>query len=164
MRSVALAFLRCLSAAAAVSAALRAQDATTSLPPITVYSPSVANQSPAGTFAMPVSALHYEPLVDIEPRNMAEAQSDVTIRGDTFENTGLQVGALSISDPQTGHYLMELPIAPSMLGAPEILTGASQAIETMNSMAGAVAYGWRPVSTVGFASAALGTDGLDREE
>ena len=74
-----------------------------------VYSPSVANQEPAGTFAMPVSALRYEPLVDIEPRNMAEAQSDVTIRGDTFENTGLQVGALSIFDPQTGHYLTELP-------------------------------------------------------
>ena len=49
---------------------------------------------------------------------MAEAQSDVTIRGDTFENTGLQVGALSIFDPQTGHYLMELPVAPAMLGAP----------------------------------------------
>src|SRR5476651_1456434 len=107
--------------------------AVTSLDAVTVFSPSVANQAPAGTFAMPVSALRYEPLVDIEPRNMAEAQSDVTIRGDTFENTGLQVGALSIFDPQTGHYLMELPIAPVMtLGAPSI-TGAEQATESMNS-------------------------------
>ena len=164
MRSVALAFLRCVTVAAAVSAALRAQEATTSLPAITVYSPSVANQSPAGTFAMPVSALHYEPLVDIEPRNMAEAQSDITIRGDTFENTGMQIGALSISDPQTGHYLTELPIAPAMLGAPEILTGASHAIETMNSMAGAVAYDWRPITGAGFVSGAFGNDGLNREE
>ncbi len=141
-----------------------AQDDATSLPAVMVYSPSVANQSPAGTFAMPVSALHFEPLVDIEPRNMAEAQSDVTIRGDTFENTGMQIGALSIFDPQTGHYLTELPIAPAMLGAPEILTGAPHAVETMNSMGGAVAYAWRPIATEGFASVAVGDDGLSREE
>jgi hypothetical protein len=129
-----------------------------------VYSPSVANQSPAGTFAMPVSALRYEPLMDIEPRNMAEAQADVTIRGDTFENTGMQIGALSIFDPQTGHYLMEIPAAPAMLGAPEALTGADHAIETMNSTGGAVAYGWRPVSSAGFATGSVGDDGLAREE
>jgi hypothetical protein len=151
-------------ALAGAGALLRAQDAATSLPAVTVYSPSVANQSPAGTFAMPVSALRYEPLVDIEPRNMAEAQADVTIRGDTFENTGLQLGALSIFDPQTGHYLMELPVAPAMLGAPEALTGAGHATETMNSTGGAVAYGWRPIGNAGFATGSIGTDGLAREE
>jgi vitamin B12 transporter len=156
---------RALAAACvlATCAAARAQVADT-LPQVTVYSPSVANQSPAGTFAMPVSALRYEPLVDIEPRNMAEAQSDVTIRGDTFENTGLEIGALSIFDPQTGHYLMELPVAPTMLGAPRVLTGADHAGESMNSTGGSVAYDWRPVLGAGFASAALGNDGLDREE
>jgi outer membrane receptor protein involved in Fe transport len=152
-----------LSPLALCAPLLRAQE-TTSMPQVTVYSPSVANQAPAGTFAMPVSALRYEPLVDIEPRNMAEAQADVTIRGDTFENTGLNVGALSIFDPQTGHYLMELPVAPIMLGAPEVLTGADHATETMNSTGGAVAYGWRPVGDAGFVSGALGNDGLERVE
>src|ERR1700685_3042554 len=161
MRPVVAAFHVFVAALAVASGPLRAQDAATSLPAITVYSPSVANQAPAGTFAMPVSALRYEPLVDIEPRNMAEAQSDVTIRGDTFENTGVEIGALSIFDPQTGHYLMELPIAPSMLGAPDILTGAAHAIDTMNSTGGAVSYDWRPITAAGFASAALGDDGLD---
>jgi vitamin B12 transporter len=156
--------VRWLAALAAATTLLRAQDAATSLPAVTVYSPSVANQSPAGAFAMPVSALRYEPLVDNEPRNMAEAQSDVTIRGDTFENTGLQVGALSIFDPQTGHYLMELPVAPAMLGAPEILTGAGHAIETMNSTGGAVAYGWRQIANAGFITGSAGNDGLAREE
>ena len=151
------------AALALCASALRAQNATT-LPAVIVYSPSVANQSPAGTFAMPVSALRFDPLVDIEPRNMAEAQSDVTIRGDTFENTGLEVGALAISDPQTGHYLMELPVAPVMLGAPLVLTGAEHAEDSMNSTGGSVAYSWRPVSTTGFASGALGDYGLNREE
>ncbi len=151
-------------AALAAAALGRAQEPATDLPAVTVYSPSVANQSPAGTFAMPVSALRYEPLVDIEPRNMAEAQSDVTIRGDTFENTGLQLGALSIFDPQTGHYLMELPVAPAMLGTPQVLTGVPQATETMNSTGGAVAYGWRPIAGTGFANTSVGNDGLTREE
>jgi hypothetical protein len=163
MKPALAAWIRVLPALAFLSPA-RAQVAATSLPAVTVYSPSVANQSPAGTFTMPVSALRYEPLVDIEPRNMAEAQSDVTIRGDTFENTGLKVGALSLFDPQTGHYLMELPVAPAMLGAPGILTGEELAAGTMNATGGAVDYGWRPVGNSGFASAAAGNDGLEREE
>ncbi len=135
-----------------------------SLPVVTVYSPSIANQAPAGTFAMPVSSLRYDPLVDIEPRNMAEAQADVTIQGDTFENTGLQVGALSIFDPQTGHYLMELPVAPVMLGAPEVLTGEPFAASSMNATGGGLAYNWKAVGTGGFAAGAIGDDGLQREE
>jgi hypothetical protein len=151
------------SVLALCAAAARAQS-DNSLPAVIVNSPSVANQAPAAAFAMPVSALRYDPLVDIEPRNMAEAQADVTIRGDTFENTGLQVGALSIFDPQTGHYLMELPIAPEMLGAPEVETGAAFATDSMNSTGGGIAYDWKPVRTGGFASGAIGNDGLEREE
>ena len=84
--------------------------AATTLPGITVTADSVANLSPAGTFAMPVTALRYEPRLDLQGRNLAEAQADVTLRGGTFETTGLRVGTLSIGDPQTGHYVTELPL------------------------------------------------------
>ncbi len=141
-----------------------AQSAIVSLPEVTVYSPRVANQSPVGTFAMPVSALRYEPRVDLQARNLAEAQADVTIRGGIFENTGFRLGAVSLLDPQTGHYLAEMPVAPAMLGAPEILTGADQATGTINSTVGAVDYGWRPVRTAGAASIGAGQYGLQREE
>lgn len=153
-----------LSCVCATVFSLRAQTAVVSLPGVTVYSPRVANQSPTATFAMPVSALRYEPQVDVEARNLAEGQADVTIRGGIFENTGFRVGAVSQLDPQTGHYLAEIPVAPAMLGAPEIFTGAAQAIETINSTVGAVAYSWRPVRTAGAASAAIGEYGLRRAE
>ncbi|HEY1792818.1 MAG TPA: TonB-dependent receptor [Opitutaceae bacterium] len=146
-----------------LACAARAQ-ATDMMPTVTVNSPSVANQAPAGNFAMPVSGLRYDPLVDIEARNMAEAQADVTIRGDTFESTGLQVGALSILDPQTGHYLMELPVAPAMLSPPAILTGTDFATYAMDATGGAVQYGWRTIANSGFASAAAGDDGFSHEE
>lgn len=134
------------------------------LPPVTVYSPRVANQAPAATIAMPVSALRYEPLVDIHGRNLAEAQADVTIRGGIFENTGFQLGALSLGDPQTGHYFAEIPVAPAMLSAPTILTGAALAEGALNATAGSVAYEWRPIRMAGAASAAAGEDGFWRGE
>src|SRR5690349_12581696 len=114
MKTSVSAVLLCLALSAS------AQTGVVSLPEVTIYSPRVANQSPAATFAMPVSALRYEPRVDIQGRNLAEAQADVTIRGGIFENTGFRLGGATLVDPQTGHYFVEIPVAPAMLGAPEI--------------------------------------------
>ena len=147
-----------------VVAPLCAQIIPVTLPEILVYSPRVANQSPTGTFATPVSSLRYEPQVDVQARNLTEAQADITIRGGIFENTGFKVGAVSVFDPQTGHYYADLPIAPAMLSAPRVLTGTEQAMATSASTVGAVAYGWRPVQTGGAVAVAAGTDGLNREE
>jgi outer membrane receptor protein involved in Fe transport len=153
-----------ISAALVLGASLRAQEGTVSLPPFSVYSSTVANQGPAGAFTMPVSALRFEPLVDLESRNVAEAQSDVTIQGDIFENTGLEIGALSLFDPQTGHYLEEFPIAPAMLTAPQVVTGADEGLTSINSTVGSLAYDWRPIRNAGQASAAVGNGGLNTEE
>ncbi len=119
------------------------------LPQVTVYSPRVANQSPVAAIAMPVSALRFEPRLDLQGRNLVEGQADVTIRGGIFENTAFRIGALTVTDPQTGHYFAELPIAPAMLGAPEILTGTDLTLSTSNATVGGVAYGWRPIRTGG---------------
>lgn len=138
--------------------------APASLPEVTVYSPRVANQAPASTFAMPVSALRYEPRVDIHARNLSESQADITIRGAIFENTGFQLGALTLGDPQTGHYFAEIPVAPAMLSAPTVLTGADQAQGATNATSGTIAYGWRPIRTAGAVSAGFGENSLVRGE
>ena len=97
-----------------LAAPLCAQVAPVSLPELLVYSPRIANQSPAGTFATPVSSLRFEPQVDVQARNLTEAQADVTIRGGIFENTGFKFGAVSVIDPQTGHYSADAAVAPAM--------------------------------------------------
>ena len=145
------------------SGAARAQGAE-SLPSVTVYSTRVANQSSAVAFAMPVSALRYEPRVDIQGRNLAESQADITIRGGIFENTGFQLGAVTLSDPQTGHYLAELPVAPGMLGAPRVVTGVDLALGATNATVGAITYAWRPIRTAGASTVAMGEDNLRRAE
>ncbi|HEY0947445.1 MAG TPA: TonB-dependent receptor, partial [Opitutaceae bacterium] len=134
------------------------------LAPFTVASPRVANQEPAGTFTMPVSALRFEPRVDVQARNFAEGQADVAIRGGIFENTGFRVGALPLYDPQTGHYFAEIPVSAAMLGAPQVLTGADQARGGWNATAGSIAYGWRPVRTGGLVALSAGEYDSHREE
>jgi len=137
---------------------------TVELSEMVIHSPRIANQAPVSTFAMPVSALRYEPLVDVQGRNMAEGQADVSIRGSTFENTGFRIGTLTILDPQTGHYFAEIPVPPVMLGAPDILTGAANALGSMNVNVGTIAYAWQPIVTRGQLSLGIGEGNLNRQE
>ncbi len=141
-----------------------AQSTPVELPQLSVNSPRVALQEPVGTFAMPVSALRFEPLVDVQSRNMAEGQADIAIRGGIFENTGFKVGALSLYDPQTGHYFAEIPVSPAMLSVPEILVGAANAARGWNANAGTIAYQWKPVRTSGQVTAAVGEFATRRGE
>jgi hypothetical protein len=119
------------------------------LPALTVMGQETANQRPVTTFETPLSNLDFDPRVDFQSRNMAEAQGDISIRGGTFENTGVQVGSATLLDPQTGHYTTELPIAPEMLSEPKILTGADNALRGFNSNTGTVSYSWSKITPGG---------------
>lgn len=130
------------------------------LPTVAVTSTRVANQYPAGTLAMPVSGLRFEPRVDVQSRNLAEAQADVAVRGGHFENTGIKLGSINLMDPQTGHYLTELPVSPEMLVIHGVVTGARNAADGFNAGAGTIAYGWRPTTAGGRVSAGVGEDGF----
>jgi vitamin B12 transporter len=133
------------------------------LPAFAVTSARVANPAPAGTAAMPVTSLRYEPAVDVQSRNQAEQQADVVLRGGIFENTGFKVGGIALYDPQTGHYLAEIPVAPAMLTSPEILFGARNAVGGFNAGVGTIAYGWRAIENRGELSAAAGDHGFNRQ-
>jgi len=143
--------------------AARADEPAYVLPKVATYSAQVANQTPGATFAMPVSGLRFEPRVDVQARNLAEGQSDVAIRGGVFENTGFKLGAVSLYDPQTGHYFTEIPVAPAMLLSPRVLTGVDNAATGFNASVGTVAYGWRPIEQRGEAAVAFGDYATNRQ-
>ena len=139
-----------LSLISTVSAGAAVHDpAPIALPLMAVLSDRVANQQATGTFTMPVTLLRFEPGVDVQERNLVEGQADIAIRGGTFENTGFAVCGLTLYDPQTGHYSAEIPLAPALLTAPTVLTGADHARLGWNATAGTVAYRWAPVRTGG---------------
>jgi len=151
------------AAAVLVGAGLGAQPAL-DLPAVVVHSPRIANQAPVTTFATPVSALRYEPAVDVQTRSMAEGQADISIQGGIFENTGMQIGGLTLLDPQTGHYVAEVPVPPTMLGAPEVRTGAVNALGSMNVNVGSVGHAWREISPAGLLALGAGQHGFMRQE
>lgn len=122
---------------------------TQTLPTLYIDGQQTANSLPATTYESPVSNLEFEPRVDLQSRNMAEAQGDVTIRGGIFENTGFRVGSATLLDPQTGHYFAELPIAPEMLSRPAVQTGSENALYGFNSTVGTISYGWSRIADGG---------------
>ncbi len=124
-------------------------ESTQTLPTLYVDAQQTANVRPVTTYESPVSNLEFEPRVDLQSRNMAEAQGDITIRGSIFENTGFRVGSATLIDPQTGHYSAELPIAPEMLTRPDILIGADNALYGFNSTVGTISYGWSKIADGG---------------
>lgn len=131
------------------------------LPTLVLQSQETANERSAATYTTPVSNLEFDPRLDLQSRNMAEAQGDITIRGGIFENTGIRVGSATLIDPQTGHYFAELPIAPEMLEPYEVLTGAENALYGFNSTVGTISYGWWKIANGGSATAGAGDHNLN---
>ncbi len=107
---------------------------------ITVVGRRVANEFPASTYDSVATLLRYDPQLDLQSRGLAESQADISVRGGLFENTGFKVGAVTMFDPQTGHYFADLPIDPGAMSAPEILTGIDNSIHGFNSAIATINY------------------------
>jgi hypothetical protein len=130
---------------------------------ITVRADRIANTRPAGSYASPVTVLRYDPLTEIQSRGIAEGQSDVTIRGGVFENTGFKVGAVTVMDPQTGHYVAGLGVDPALMSAPIIHKGIDNAVEGFNSAIGTIAYRIRPLDDGGLISLGAGSHSMNSQ-
>ena len=128
---------------------------------ITVSAQRIANTRPAGTYSSVATTLRFDPLTELQSRGLAEGQSDVTVRGGVFENTGFKLGAVTVMDPQTGHYVAELPVDPALLSTPAILQGIDGAIEGFNSAIATVAYAIRPVAGGGEITVGVGNENLN---
>jgi len=136
-------------------------DSATEIAEITVKARRVANLRPAGTFAAPATTLRYDPLTELQSRGLAEGQSDVTVRGGIFENTGFKLGSVTVMDPQTGHYFAELPIDPTSMSDHEVVKGIDNAIAGFNSNIATVSYGLRAIADGGYVLLGLGSDNLN---
>ncbi|MDH5454861.1 MAG: TonB-dependent receptor [Gammaproteobacteria bacterium] len=142
--------------------ALAADDALPSdeISEITVNAKRVANSRPAGSYASPATLLRFDPLTELQSRGLAEGQSDVTVRGGVFENTGFKLGAVTVMDPQTGHYVAELAVDPAFLSVPAIYKGIDNAVEGFNSAIATVSYAYRPIERGGSVALGGGSDSL----
>ena len=145
-----------------------AEDATEeiddTLSEITVKATRVVNDSPASSYATAATALRFDPLTELQSRGLAEGQSDVTVRGGLFENTGFMLGAVTVMDPQTGHYAAGLPVDPAIMTVPAIYKGIDGAVTGFNSTVATVSYGFARVTGGGTISLGAGSDNLNHQQ
>jgi vitamin B12 transporter len=82
--------------------------------------------------------LRYLPGVEAQSRGPMGAQSDIVIRGGTFQQVLVIIDGLRLNDPNSGHFAAYFPIAPAEIDRVEILKGASSAIYGSEAVGGVV--------------------------
>ena len=76
--------------------------------------------------------------VDIRRRGNDDIQSDLYIRGGSFDQTLLLINGIKVEDSQTGHHQMNLSVPTNLIDKIEILKGPGSRIFGMNAFNGAV--------------------------
>ena len=72
--------------------------------------------------------LEYAVNIDLRQRGIDGIQSDVSIRGGSFEQVLILINGIKINDPQTGHHSMNIPVSIQQIEKIEILTGGGTRI------------------------------------
>ncbi len=82
--------------------------------------------------------LRYLPGVEMQMRGPMGSQSDIVIRGGTFQQVLILLDGVRINDPNTGHFSSYTPVVPAEIERIEVLKGASSAIYGSEAVGGVV--------------------------
>jgi vitamin B12 transporter len=82
--------------------------------------------------------IRYIPGVEVQSRGPMGAQSNITIRGGTFQQVLIILDGIRLNDPLTGHFNSYIPIAPSEIERIEVLKGASSAVYGTEAVGGVI--------------------------
>ncbi len=85
------------------------------------------------------------PGVDIRSRGPENVQADVLLRGGTFDQAAVLLDGVDLSDPQTGHHLLNLPLPLSAVQRIEMWQGAGAWPYGVAPLTGAVNFIPRPL-------------------
>lgn len=82
--------------------------------------------------------LEYVAGVDVRQRGIEGVQADVSVRGGTFDQTLILLNGINITDPQTGHHNLNLPVSLNQIERIEILEGPAARVYGPNAFSGAI--------------------------
>lgn len=82
--------------------------------------------------------LKYVPGVEVQSRGPMGAQSDIILRGGTFQQVLILLDGIKINDPITGHFNSYMPIAPYEIERIEILRGPAAAVYGAEAVGGVI--------------------------
>jgi iron complex outermembrane receptor protein len=91
---------------------------------------------------LPVSSidewLRYVPGVEVQQRGPQGTQSDIIIRGGTFQQVLVVIDGIRLNDPLTGHFSTYIPLHPEDIEKIEIIKGAAAAVYGADAIGGVV--------------------------
>lgn len=76
--------------------------------------------------------------LDARQRGTGGVQADLSVRGGTFDQVLILLNGVNITDPQTGHYNLDVPVELSNISRIEILQGSAARIYGPNAFSGAI--------------------------
>jgi iron complex outermembrane receptor protein len=82
--------------------------------------------------------LRYAPGIEVQQRGPAGSQSDILIRGGTFQQVLVVIDGIRLNDPLTGHFSTYIPLHPEEIARIEIIKGAAAAVYGAEAIGGVV--------------------------
>ena len=82
--------------------------------------------------------LRYLPGLEVQARGPMGSQSDISIRGSTFQQVLVVLDGIRLNDPITGHFNSYIPLPATEIERIEILKGASSAIYGTEAVGGVI--------------------------
>ena len=82
--------------------------------------------------------LKYAVGVDVRQRGDMGVQTDISIRGGTFDQITILLNGINICDPQTGHNVADIPVDLSEIERIEVLEGPAGRVYGTSSLVGAI--------------------------
>ncbi len=102
---------------------------------ISIISSDVIEQSPATNLA---ELLQQEAGIDIRRQGIYGMQSDLYIRGGSFDQTLLLIDGIKVEDPQTGHHTLNIALPLEVIKRIEIIKGPAARVFGQNAFTGAI--------------------------
>ncbi|WP_319591003.1 TonB-dependent receptor domain-containing protein [uncultured Draconibacterium sp.] len=100
--------------------------------------------------------LEYVAAIDVRQRGTEGVQADVSVRGGTFDQTLILLNGINITDPQTGHHNLNLPVSLAQIERIEILEGPAARVYGPNAFSGAINIVTRQSANSEISAAVLG--------
>lgn len=92
------------------------------------------------------SILSHQRAIDIRQRGGFGIQSDISLRASSFDQVLILLNGIPLSDVQTGHFSLNLPLVSQAIERIEVLEGSAARIYGANAFAGAVNIVTQPSS------------------
>jgi iron complex outermembrane receptor protein len=90
--------------------------------------------------ATPLDALRDDSSIFLEQRGAGGAQSDLTLRGGSFEQTLVLLNGFRINDSQAAHHNLDLPVPLDAMDSIQVLHGAGSTLHGADALSGAVDF------------------------